>query len=80
MLDEYRRYGGDIDAWARQDKSNTLSDDEWYLIEDIIQDLIIVKRGCASKNFQSELQNKLKEVVESEKVVSELQKMASESD
>ena len=40
----YRKYDGNLDAWARiatLDEKESMSDDDWYLIDELIQDIII---------------------------------------
>lgn len=40
----YRKYDGNLDAWARiatLDEKGSMSDDDWYLIDELIQDIII---------------------------------------
>lgn len=42
----YRKYDGNLDAWARiatLDEKESMSDDDWYLIDELIQDIIISK-------------------------------------
>lgn len=42
----YKKYDGDLDAWARigtSEEKNIMSDDDWYLIDSLIQEIIISK-------------------------------------
>jgi len=43
-LDIYIKYNGDIDGWVRMNiphERKTMKDKDWYLIDDLIQDIIL---------------------------------------
>lgn len=62
----YKKYEGNLDAWARiatlEEKKN-MSDDDWYLIDDLIQDMVIskpnmmetLKRNVENKDVMDEI-------------------------
>ena len=59
----YNRYNGDIDDWARQGSRKehaSISDQEWYLIDELIQGLHLIKNGLASSVFLENIDLKLK--------------------
>jgi hypothetical protein len=63
-LDIYIRYNGDIDNWARGVKKKEkliMSDNDWYVIAGLIQDLSIIKKGLASEGFENSVNCKLRE-------------------
>ena len=74
----YKRYDGDIDTWVRSGKpeeKNIMDTNDWYLIDSIIQDLIIEKRGNASMGFKIALSQTLLNNCH-DKVIINLKKMA----
>ena len=76
----YKRYDGDIDGWARsgsKKEKSIMSDEDWYVIDGLIQDLSMVKKGLASSGFNENLNVKLKEMCDSDSAVNQLQKLAS---
>lgn len=57
----YQSYNGDIDGWARREGciSNAgLTDSDWYLIDELIQGIILVLVG-ASKKFAESLESRI---------------------
>lgn len=76
----YKRYDGDIDGWARsgsKKEKSIMSDEDWYVINGLIQDLSMVKNGLASSGFNENLNVKLIEMCDSGSTVNQLQKLAS---
>lgn len=62
----YKKYEGDLDAWARigtLEEKKAMSDDDWYLIDNLIQDAVISK---------SDIIEILKRNVENEEVMDEI--------
>lgn len=58
----YKRYNGDIDSWARsgsKKEKSIIIDEDWYVIDGLIQDLSLVKKGLASSGFSETLNVKL---------------------
>ena len=64
----YRKYDGNLDAWARistLDEKESMSDDDWYLIDELIQDIIIsrpnikeiLKKNTEDKETMNEILN-----------------------
>jgi hypothetical protein len=65
----YKSFNGDIDGFARLGtklQKEILNEKEWYLIDDIIQNINIIKKGLTSVNFEKETYDKLKDNFESE--------------
>ncbi|MCO5935667.1 hypothetical protein NAF17_08945 [Mucilaginibacter sp. RB4R14] len=55
----YKNYGGDVDGWIRMNaNSKDITDEDWYLILSLLQDLFIVKSGLAAEAFILKLDNK----------------------
>jgi hypothetical protein len=72
-------YLGDIDNWARRGSKKdklTIKDKDWYLIDNLIQDVILVKKGLTSMEFESNLKNRLKENCDGEDSINQLKRFA----
>jgi hypothetical protein len=53
-LKTYKRYRGDVDAWARGSlfgSSDDITDQDWAMIDELLQSLTIVRGGLASPEF-----------------------------
>jgi hypothetical protein len=75
----FERYDGDSDSWARNGSEKekvVMTDDDWYIIESLIQDLFLVKNGLASLQFKDALNIKLKEKCDVEKTINQLKYLA----
>ena len=67
-----------MDGWGRSGSSRqkqAMTDQDWFMIESLIQDLSLVKRGLASESFQESLDNRLKAECDSETTLREIKKM-----
>lgn len=75
----YRKYGGDIDGFARAKNPKDYSlvtDDEWLLIDSLIQKLALVKNGKASPEYAKRISVEVRQNVEGEEAISELMELA----
>lgn len=65
----YDKFNGDIDGFSRggspREKS-TITDEDWYLIDELIQSLTMVRGGLASGDFEGRVRERLSEVVQDE--------------
>jgi hypothetical protein len=80
-LKEYEQYQGFYDGFYLQKVKkglNITSDDEWYLMRDLIQDLKLVNKNLASKEYEENLNKKLKENCDNEETITQLKKLAEE--
>lgn len=60
----YKAYKGDIDAWGRVSKKNErelMTDADWYQIQGLVQDLVIISRGLASESYIIQIESRLQE-------------------
>jgi len=76
----FERYDGDIDSWARSGSKKEkifMTDDDWYMIDTLIQDLFLVEKGLASIEFNDTLNGKLKENCDGEETINQLKRLAS---
>lgn len=68
-LNIYKKYSGDIDLWARLGKKNEIllmNDDDWKLIDDLVQSLELIKKNVASENFKKETFDRIQAVCRNE--------------
>ncbi len=75
----YRRFGGDVDGWARshgRGDTSGMTDDDWYLIDELRQGLSIVSSGQASEDFARSVEHRLLESAPDERVRQELRELA----
>lgn len=71
----YKKYEGNLDAWARiasLEEKKAMVDDDWYLIDNLIQDVIISKSDIA-ETLKNNVENK--EVID--EILSIAQKLAA---
>lgn len=75
----YRKYGGDIDGLARvknPDDCSLVTDEEWFLIDSLVQKLSLVKNGKASPEFARRISAEVRQCVEGEEALNELMEIA----
>ena len=73
QIKTYKSFSGDIDEWARMKKpSDTMTDNIWFQIESMLQNLKLIKDGVASEEFATETLQHVKIACESQEVEQEL--------
>lgn len=75
----YRKYGGDIDGLARTknpDDCSLITDDEWFLIDSLVQKMTLLKNGKASPEYAKRISIEMHQCVESEEAIKELMELA----
>jgi hypothetical protein len=75
----YRKYGGDMDGLARADKpddASLITDEEWFLIDSLVQKLFLMKTGKASQAYAERISVEVHQCAESEEVIRELMEIA----
>jgi hypothetical protein len=71
----FQSFNGDIDEWAmRNSNSFAMSDQDWYLIDSLLQDLHFVNTGAASQDFIEKLSVKLKNSCDNDDTINGLKK------
>ena len=78
-LEIYSKYGGIIDGLSHvgtEEQKKLFSDDDWSIIDDFVQDIIIVKNKLASTGYAENLQNRLIENCSSKEVIDLLMQIA----
>jgi len=67
-LKVYRQFDGDIDGWARwsEHDSSGMTDDDWWLIDELRQVLHLVASGQATPELQRSVEQRLLSVTADE--------------
>jgi hypothetical protein len=58
----YEQFDGDIDGWARATSGQTstgMTDEDWYLIDELLMGLATVKTGLASASYAQQVEQRL---------------------
>lgn len=75
QLEIYKKYNGDGDALIRcatPNEKDLMDYKHWSLIDNLVQDLFLIKKGIASTSLIKSTDEKLKECCDSEKVIQTL--------
>lgn len=84
----YESLGGDIDGWARTSKLSlghsgslnlrepAMTDNDWHVIDEILQSLFIVQSGLAGAEFETQARARAMDAVEDEYVYQQLLQLA----
>ena len=68
----YEKFGGDIDGFQRGSRigeRESITDQDWRLIEEILQSLLIVESGLASADFEAEVRAQATAAAQDEQVL-----------
>jgi hypothetical protein len=63
----YNRYGGSVDSYARAGKAKEreiLSDEDFFLIDNLLQSVDMINRGLASEEFKSKTFERIREIAD----------------
>lgn len=74
----YENYGGDGDMLIRTgsyEEKELMDYETWSLIEELIQNLELIKKGLASDSFKSQILKKLKTACDNEKTQQKLESL-----
>jgi hypothetical protein len=73
-IEIYKYYNGDVDGFGRGNKSHkkVMSDSDFFIIGNLIQNLTIIKNKLASKQFEEETEKVLLENCDSLETINEL--------
>lgn len=75
----FSRYNGDVDMWAKTGGvkvKDVMQSSDWYLIDELIQDLRLIKKGLVSDKFAKKLNERLEENCDNEQTKGQLEKLA----
>jgi len=75
----FKRFGGDIDGWARMKKpESTMPSNIWSEIEGILQNLTIINNGLAAESFKEQTFKHIKSVSINDEVAEALLHLSNE--
>jgi hypothetical protein len=80
-LKTYRRFGGDIDGYARshgRGDTSGITDEDWRLIDELRGALIIVTSGKAAPEFAAAVERRLQEATTDPEARQQLWQLAEE--
>ena len=66
-LAAWRRFGGDVDGWARVHPDGDdagMNDDDWRTIDELLLGRVLVAGGGASAEYAAALERRLNEVTD----------------
>lgn len=75
----YQRFGGDIDGWARSPKdadSSGMTDDDWFLIDELRQAFCLISSGLASTAFAARAEQRLLDATADEQTRQAVRRLA----
>ena len=71
-IEIYKYYDGDVDKFFHASRlhKKKMSEDDFFLITRLIQDIIIIKNGLASNEFREKVENSIQENCDSLETIS----------
>ena len=78
-LEIYSSFHGDIDGWCRMtlniDSFSGMKREDWYLIDNLLQELSMIKKGIVSKEYEKKIWEELRSKCDSEETIHQLEKL-----
>lgn len=77
-LEIYKRFNGDSDSWARVASNHNdmvMNSSDWSLIEKLIQETSLVKKGLVVESYILHIEEKLKQSCDNEETIRTLKEM-----
>jgi len=77
----FEKYLGDIDCWARNAKRSEISkiaDEDWALIETLIQDIRLIKNNLTSTDYINRVKATLREKCDNTSTIKYLEELAND--
>lgn len=81
-LQTYRRFGGDIDGYARSHRrgdTSEITDSDWQLIDELRGALFMIASGKASPEFAAVIERRLQETAADPETREQIRQLASNS-
>ena len=78
----YKRYNGDIDGWARsgsKQEKTSIDDSDWYMIDQFIQDLKLIKKGLAAETYATDVYKKLNDNCDNIETLAQIQALSNDN-
>ena len=63
-IEIYRKYGGDGDGFVRfgqKNEKDIIEHNDWSMIDSVLQDLELIKKGLCSSNYKDKLENTMQQ-------------------
>ena len=78
-IELYKYYAGDVDRFSHASKSHKkiMSEDDFFLLTRLIQDIVIVRNGLAAKEFQDRVEKDLQKNCDNQATIDLLKVTAS---
>lgn len=76
----FKKYNSDIDAWARvanRKELKVISDNDWYQIDEFIQNLGLISKNSVSESFKLSVFEKLEQACDNIETMEKLKNMAN---
>jgi len=77
-LETYKHFNGDSDSWARVGSNHNtmvMNSSDWPLIENLIQEISLVKKGLVLQSYILHIEEKLKQSCDNEETIRTLKEM-----
>lgn len=70
-IEIYKSYKGYYDGYYFQnkDRGRIVTDEDWFYLDSLMQDLFIIRKGLASKTFQESVLERLRVSCDTEQTV-----------
>ena len=78
-LHEYIWAGGDIDGYARSGRRGDITDNDWFLIDQMLSAISIIRRGLAADTFKKQHLDQVREAFDSMDTYQALQNYEAQS-
>lgn len=76
LLKIYKEYAGDWDGWVRATQFSEMTDDDWSLIEGLLQDIALDKKRKLSVEYSMKLIESIKAHCDNERTIDLLKSMS----
>jgi hypothetical protein len=80
-LTMFKYYNGDIDAFGHGPKRDkkVISENEFHVIDNLIQDIRLVQKGLAGNEYETELNKRLEESCDTSETIDYLKKFSTDN-
>lgn len=75
MLQQYKEYGGDLDAWSRKHRHEENRYDDWILIQSLVQNIWLIKNNKAGEELIRQTKYLIRENLEDASAIELLYKL-----
>jgi hypothetical protein len=79
-VQEFIWAGGDIDGYARSGRRSDITDGDWFLIEQMLGAISIIRGGLAADSFKKRHEDQVREVFDSPETYELLREYGAQSE